>query len=66
VQAVKDAGKPTLILHGTSDRILPIDVTGRRFSALVPDAEHVEIEGYRRCWLMKSAARASAWSASSI
>ncbi|GLY28669.1 alpha/beta hydrolase [Kineosporia sp. NBRC 101731] len=45
VQAVKDAARPTLILHGTEDRILPIDVTGRRFSALMPDAEYVEIEG---------------------
>jgi pimeloyl-ACP methyl ester carboxylesterase len=45
VQAVKDAAKPTLILHGTEDRILPIDVTGRRFSALVPDAQYVEIDG---------------------
>jgi len=36
---------PTLILHGTGDRILPIDVTGRRFSKLVPDAKYVEVEG---------------------
>ena len=45
VQAVKEAAKPTLILHGTEDRILPIDVTGRRFSALVPAAQYVEIDG---------------------
>ncbi|SIT89875.1 alpha/beta fold hydrolase [Microbacterium sp. RU33B] len=36
---------PTLIVHGTADNILPIDVTGRRFSKLLPDAEYVEIEG---------------------
>jgi pimeloyl-ACP methyl ester carboxylesterase len=36
---------PALILHGTGDRILPIDATGRRFHALVPSAEYVEIEG---------------------
>ena len=36
---------PTLILHGTGDRILPIDVTGRRFHALLPSAEYVEIDG---------------------
>ena len=36
---------PTLIVHGTSDRILPIDATGRLFSKLVPQAEYVEIEG---------------------
>ncbi|MBR8743837.1 alpha/beta fold hydrolase [Nocardiopsis sp. MG754419] len=36
---------PTLIVHGTADRILPVDATGRRFSALLPSAEYVEIEG---------------------
>jgi pimeloyl-ACP methyl ester carboxylesterase len=45
VEAVRDSGKPTLILHGTADRILPIDATGRRFHAALPDAEYVEIEG---------------------
>ncbi|RKQ92625.1 pimeloyl-ACP methyl ester carboxylesterase [Solirubrobacter pauli] len=45
VKAVADAGKPTLILHGTGDRILPIDATGRRFAKLVPDAKYVEVEG---------------------
>jgi pimeloyl-ACP methyl ester carboxylesterase len=36
---------PALILHGTADRILPIDSTGRPFHRLVPAAEYVEIEG---------------------
>ncbi|MFI5497113.1 alpha/beta fold hydrolase [Actinoplanes sp. NPDC051859] len=45
VEAVRAAGLPTLILHGSGDRILPIDVTGRRFAALVPDARYVEIDG---------------------
>jgi non-heme chloroperoxidase len=36
---------PTLILHGTADNILPIDVTARRFRKLLPDATYVEIEG---------------------
>ncbi|MEU1972636.1 alpha/beta hydrolase [Microbacterium sp. NPDC019599] len=36
---------PTLILHGTADNILPIDVTARRFKDLLPDATYVEIEG---------------------
>jgi non-heme chloroperoxidase len=45
VEAVRAAGKPTLILHGTKDNILPIDATARRFSKLVPDAEYVEVEG---------------------
>ncbi|PZR55122.1 alpha/beta hydrolase [Xylanimonas oleitrophica] len=45
VEAVREAGLPTLILHGTADNILPVDATARRFHALVPDAEYVEIEG---------------------
>lgn len=36
---------PALILHGTADNILPIDVTARRFRELLPDATYVEIEG---------------------
>lgn len=36
---------PALILHGTADRILPIDATGRQFHARVPQATYVEIEG---------------------
>jgi non-heme chloroperoxidase len=45
VEAVRAAGKPTLILHGSGDRILPIDATGRRFTALVPEAKYVELDG---------------------
>lgn len=45
VAAVREAGLPTLILHGTDDRTLPIDVTARRFHEAVPAAEYVEIEG---------------------
>lgn len=45
VEAVRAAAKPTLILHGTKDNILPIDATGRRFHQAVPDAEYVEVEG---------------------
>jgi non-heme chloroperoxidase len=36
---------PTLILHGTADRILSIDGQGRRLHAALPDAHYVEIEG---------------------
>lgn len=36
---------PALIVHGTADRILPIDATARRFRHLLPDATYVEIEG---------------------
>ncbi|NNU27111.1 alpha/beta fold hydrolase [Isoptericola sediminis] len=45
VEAVRAAAKPTLILHGTKDNILPIDATGRRFRDALPEAEYVEIEG---------------------
>jgi pimeloyl-ACP methyl ester carboxylesterase len=36
---------PTLILHGTADRILPIDGQGRRLHAALPAARYVEIDG---------------------
>ena len=36
---------PALILHGTADRILDVDVTARRFVKALPSAEYVEIEG---------------------
>ncbi len=45
VQAVRASGKPALILHGTADRILPIDATARRFRRELPEAQYVEIEG---------------------
>jgi non-heme chloroperoxidase len=45
VGAVRESGKPVFILHGTADRILPIDATARRFRELLPDAEYVEIPG---------------------
>ncbi|MCD2195863.1 alpha/beta hydrolase [Actinomycetospora endophytica] len=36
---------PTLILHGTADRILSIDGQGRRLHAALPAARYVEIDG---------------------
>ncbi|SDG66212.1 alpha/beta fold hydrolase [Microbacterium pygmaeum] len=36
---------PALIVHGTADRILPIDATARRFTTMLPDATYVEIDG---------------------
>jgi non-heme chloroperoxidase len=36
---------PTLIMHGTADRILSIDGQGRRLHAALPDAHYVEIDG---------------------
>ena len=45
VEAVRRSGMPALILHGTADRILPIDSTARRFTQALPGAHYVEIEG---------------------
>ena len=45
IEAVRAAGKPALILHGTADNILPIDATGRRFHTAFPEADYVEIDG---------------------
>lgn len=36
---------PALILHGTADRILPIDATAREFTKRLPAADYVEVEG---------------------
>jgi non-heme chloroperoxidase len=36
---------PALILHGTADRILPIDATAREFHKRLPKADYVEIDG---------------------
>jgi non-heme chloroperoxidase len=36
---------PALIVHGTADRILPIDATGREFTKRLPGARYVEIDG---------------------
>ncbi|CAM5247693.1 Non-haem bromoperoxidase BPO-A2 [Streptomyces violaceorubidus] len=45
VEAVRASGTPTLILHGTADQILPIEVTAHRFRRALPDAQYVEIDG---------------------
>jgi pimeloyl-ACP methyl ester carboxylesterase len=42
---VKRIDVPMLILHGTADRILPIDGHGRRLHKLLPDSKYVEIDG---------------------
>jgi non-heme chloroperoxidase len=36
---------PTLILHGTADRVLPIDATARRLRTMIEGARYAEIEG---------------------
>ncbi|MBB5953899.1 peroxiredoxin [Saccharothrix tamanrassetensis] len=45
VAKVAETGVPVLIAHGTADRILPIDASGREFAKRLPAAEYVEIEG---------------------
>jgi len=42
---IKDIDVPTLIVHGTADRILPIEGQGRRLHAALPEARYVEIDG---------------------
>lgn len=42
---IKRIDVPMLIVHGTADRILPIDGQGRRLHAALPEARYVEIEG---------------------
>jgi non-heme chloroperoxidase len=42
---LKSLDVPTLIVHGTADRILPIEGQGRRLHAALPEARYVEIEG---------------------
>ena len=51
---------PTLIIHGTADRILPIDGQGRRLHAALPDAQYVEIEGAPHGLLWTHAAEVNA------
>lgn len=36
---------PSLIMHGTGDRIVPIDASSRELAKRLPDAEYVEIAG---------------------
>ncbi|WP_435975427.1 alpha/beta fold hydrolase [Streptomyces sp. Qhu_M48] len=36
---------PALILHGTADRILPIEATGELFRKALPQADYVVVEG---------------------
>ncbi|MBX9396339.1 alpha/beta hydrolase [Streptomyces sp. TRM72054] len=51
---------PALIVHGTADRILPVDATGRPFHALLPSAEYVEIDGAPHGLLWTHAAEVNA------
>jgi pimeloyl-ACP methyl ester carboxylesterase len=39
------SGVPTLVIHGTDDRIVPIDATARRMPDMIPGARLIEYEG---------------------
>ena len=43
---------PVLVLHGTEDRILPIEACGPRTHELIPGSEYVPVEGapHGLCW----------------
>lgn len=45
VSTLSTCGLPMLILHGTADRILPIDSTGRPFHESCLESVYVEVEG---------------------
>ena len=60
VAALEASGKPVLIVHGTEDRILPIDATGRAFHAALPTAEYHEIDGAPHGMLWTHAAEVNA------
>jgi len=60
VAAVRASGVTTLIVHGTADRILPIDATGRPFHEAFPEAEYVEIDGAPHGMLWTHAAEVNA------
>jgi non-heme chloroperoxidase len=60
VTAVQASGKPAFIAHGTGDRILPIDATGRPFHESFPEAEYHEIDGAPHGMLWTHAAEVNA------
>jgi pimeloyl-ACP methyl ester carboxylesterase len=45
IEAVRASGVPALVLHGTADRILPVDATARRLRRALPGAQYVEVDG---------------------
>jgi non-heme chloroperoxidase len=36
---------PTMIMHGTADRNVPIDLTSRKLTKMLPSATYIEVEG---------------------
>ncbi len=50
---------PTLVIHGTSDAIVPIDPTGRQAAKMIPQAKYVEYDGAPHGFLVTQAERAT-------
>ena len=50
---------PTLVIHGTADRILPFGATAERLLGLIKDLRLVPVEGgpHNICWTHQCAAR---------
>ncbi len=48
---------PTLVIHGTSDHIVPIDVSARAVARALPGAQHVEYSGEPHGLFMTAADR---------
>ncbi|MDQ6901612.1 MAG: alpha/beta hydrolase [Bacteroidota bacterium] len=42
---VKKINIPTLIIHGSGDKTVPVDAAGRRMSKLLPSAKYIEYDG---------------------
>ncbi|MBP1805620.1 alpha/beta fold hydrolase [Rubellimicrobium aerolatum] len=50
---------PTLVIHGTSDAIVPIDPTGRAAARMIPQARLIEYDGAPHGFLATHAERAT-------
>ncbi|MFB6140996.1 MAG: alpha/beta fold hydrolase [Halosimplex sp.] len=53
---LSEIDRPTLVLHGSDDRVLPVE-NGRLLAEGIPDAEFVEIEGAPHLFFVERAER---------
>ena len=44
-QDVRSIQVPTLIIHGTSDKIVPIESSGDKLAQLLPNATYIKYDG---------------------
>ncbi len=42
---VKKVQVPSLVIHGSGDKITPVDICGRRLKSMLPRCEYLEIDG---------------------